>query len=804
MQLYKGEERNRDMLMFKQIKQDLRRNKAINLIVLLIVTIAALLLAISINLLGVCFGGGDELIKKGKVGDAMVYISSSEEKDEEINEYFEKSKNVTSFESIQMIAIDKKNLKLKKSNGESADLLSSVTYMVSTVTKDLNLVFDADNNVLKSINKGDVYLPYYFQKLYEIEVGDELEVKISGKKYKFNVGGFFKDPALGSSMMAIKRLLLNADDYESVKDKAEENSLFALDTVFFDEDYNSAKFDKDFADDTDYSPVAIFSSQVFSLSTFMDNGITAALLLVVSIVVITIVILILSFLIQALIRDEYRTIGVMKAIGIPNLKIKSIYLYKYTTISIVGAVVGLVLSTFVTSQITENFAKSLFLPDNSTSLFYSIIAEVVMVACIVLLMLKGMKKVNKHGPIDFLHGQIEKRKKNKSVIKIHKTNGKNIGGVLAINEVVSKWNQYIVLCVVFTLCVLLLEIPLDLNNTVNQDGFIKDYCGITYGDMYILDRETYNESGYVDLDEVKEDFKEVKEELSDDYSDIQLVKEYYGSALISSKKGDIQKNYTFVVGDEKNQENAYIEGKDPIKKDEIAITTIVATQYNVSVGDKLNMKIGDDEITCTVSGIFQSVYNAGEIIRLGQKYETDKILSVKYIAKFSEDAESKIGEIKDDYSDWTIYSAQEYLGDSVTSLSSAITSIVLVVVVVDLIILFMLTYVFVVLFINREKSEIAVLKSIGTKSGIIRKWQGNRIIIILLFALILGIVISQLTGSGLIQSALSGYGIAKITLVSDAMISFGAVPLVFLIITVLGILLGMTQVKKIKFQSMNE
>ena len=73
------------MLIFKQIFRDLSRNKVINSIVLLIITIAGLLLATSVNLLLVSSGGGEKLTETGKIGDAMIYISSSEKKDFEIN-----------------------------------------------------------------------------------------------------------------------------------------------------------------------------------------------------------------------------------------------------------------------------------------------------------------------------------------------------------------------------------------------------------------------------------------------------------------------------------------------------------------------------------------------------------------------------------------------------------------------------------------------------------------------------------------------------------------------------------------------
>ena len=141
------------MLIFKQIFRDLSRNKVINLIVLLIITIAGLLLATSVNLLLVSSGGGEKLTETGKIGDAMIYISSSEKKDFEINRYFDNSNKISSFETTQTIVVEKNNLEFS-ANGKSFQSLSpSVTYMFSTLPKNLNVVIDKDNKQIKKMKK---------------------------------------------------------------------------------------------------------------------------------------------------------------------------------------------------------------------------------------------------------------------------------------------------------------------------------------------------------------------------------------------------------------------------------------------------------------------------------------------------------------------------------------------------------------------------------------------------------------------------------------------------------------------------
>lgn len=69
------------------------------------------------------------------------------------------------------------------------------------------------------------------------------------------------------------------------------------------------------------------------------------LLIVVSAIFIAVAFVVLRFTITFTLSDEFREIGVMKAIGIGNFKIRGLYLVKYPGISVIGTVIGLVLSS---------------------------------------------------------------------------------------------------------------------------------------------------------------------------------------------------------------------------------------------------------------------------------------------------------------------------------------------------------------------------------------------------------------------------------------------------------------------------
>ena len=73
-------------------------------------------------------------------------------------------------------------------------------------------------------------------------------------------------------------------------------------------------------------------------------AIVAFIIVILSVCLMIVSFVILKFSIGFSIQDDFREIGVMKAIGIRNLKIRTLYLTKYTALAAAGAVIGLIIS----------------------------------------------------------------------------------------------------------------------------------------------------------------------------------------------------------------------------------------------------------------------------------------------------------------------------------------------------------------------------------------------------------------------------------------------------------------------------
>jgi len=93
---------------------------------------------------------------------------------------------------------------------------------------------------------------------------------------------------------------------------------------------------------------------LFKIINVITDSIVAVIVILVSLLFCIIAVLCLRFTILASIEEDYREIGVMKAIGIQQRDIKRIYLVKYLVMAALAAVIGYVLSLFLSELFTAN------------------------------------------------------------------------------------------------------------------------------------------------------------------------------------------------------------------------------------------------------------------------------------------------------------------------------------------------------------------------------------------------------------------------------------------------------------------
>ena len=175
---------------------------------------------------------------------------------------------------------------------------------------------------------------------------------------------------------------------------------------------------------------------------YIMDTLIAAVVLVVSVCLILISLVILQFTINFTVSEEFREIGVMKAIGIPNSKIRGLYILKYFVIAVVGALCGFVFSVPFGNLLLGSISQNIILPRQG-KLFLNLACALATAAVVVLFCYFCTRKIKKFSPIAVIrNGEMGERYTRKGLLRLGKSHAAP-AAFLAVNDILSGMKRYV-------------------------------------------------------------------------------------------------------------------------------------------------------------------------------------------------------------------------------------------------------------------------------------------------------------------------------------------------------------------------
>ena len=105
---------------------------------------------------------------------------------------------------------------------------------------------------------------------------------------------------------------------------------------------------------------------------------------------------------------------------------------------------------------------------------------------------------------------------------------------------------------------------------------------------------------------------------------------------------------------------------------------------------------------------------------------------------------------------------------------------------------------------TKERGDIALLKSMGFRNRVVKKWQTMRILIILIVAIIMGTILSNLLAPFIIGPIFSMMGANKIELVMNPLEAYVIYPFLLLVVTGVSAMLCAGDVRKVELREVND
>lgn len=599
-------------------------------------------------------------------------------------------------------------------------------------------------------------------------------------------------------MMSNLRLLMNHEDFETLLNDETINT-YKIGHIYYIDSDNTSALESDISV---LSDIYFDGSNDMIKTTYIMNTLVAMVILVISIGLIIVSFVVLKFTISFTISEEFREIGVMKAVGLPNASIRSLYIVKYLGIAIVGACIGYVCSIPFGNMLIKSVSQNMML-GNDNSVIVSILCCVIVIMLIILFSWQSTRKVKKLSPIDAVRsGQTGERFGKKSILYLGKSKLPT-SGFLALNDVISEPKQYGILTAVFAVCTSMVMILAVTANTLNSDSLLY-LLFVVDSDVYMSDSERSYEviTGVKTMKEAETEIEEILAE--NDMPGTVFMEAWYKLPVTS--KGEHFKVSFLKCNDTKTTDYEYTEGTPPMSTDEIAVTKQIADKLNAHIGDHIAVNIGDEKKEFIITAYFQCFNNLGDCARFHQDLEISDTLmtgTFSYQINFDDDLDDKliferIEKMKKIFDNENIMDTTGFVMDC-TNAGDTIRSVKNLVLVISIVIIILLAVLMERSFITKEKSEIALMKAIGFSDGSIILHHTLRFIVIALIAIVISSALLMPLMNLIIDPIFGLMGATgKIAYQIDTAEIFGLYPVIILTVTVICTLLTALCTKTIK------
>ncbi len=784
---------------FRILSKDLKRKKTMNIILLIFIILASTFIASSTNNLLVISNAMDSYLQKAELSDYLFIALKDERNDKEIVDFLNNNKYVKDWSVDENVNLASNDIKL--SNGKNINMAGAA--FINSYHVKQQKFFDSDNKEITNINDGEIYVPIKLLTDNNLHSGDVITIKSGNYRKNFTIKGNCKDAFLGSSMMGSARFIVNDNDFKQLKS----NTDFEMGAIYSVNSDHLKAFEKEF-NNMGFVIILACDKQLISFSYIMDMMI-AGFLLVVSACLIVISLLILRFTIVFTLKEEFREIGIMKAIGIKVRKIRGLYIIKYLAISTIGVVIGYLCSIPFGNMFLRQVSKNIILSDSVTGRSISLLCSVLIIAIVILFCYLCTRQVNKFSPIDAIrNGSDGERFKRKGILNLNKS---RLSATLfmAVNDIVSGLRKYSILIITFTIGIILI---IDLTNSINtlkSDKLVK-WFGMVESDVYLRDVNNFKEF----RENGPEFFNNKLEDIEDTLQENGMpVSAFYETTF----KFKISKNETSYssLGEQgfgvTADQYSYTNGQPPKYANEVALTKITAGHIDAKIGDTVNIKTGDAEKEYIVTGYFQSMSNLGEGIRFSEKEKLDssRIIGISPIQlKFKDHPSAakikeRFKELEKIYPGYEVITGGEYISDSMGDVAGQLQGVKNLIITVTIMINILVAVLMEKTFITKEKGEIGMLKSIGFSNFAIVKWQTMRIGIVLLISSVLSVILSNPVAKISTEKIFEMMGASHIEMVIKPLEVYVVYPVIIFVFTMVASILTASRIRRITARETN-
>ncbi|MCU5375985.1 FtsX-like permease family protein [Bacillus cereus] len=752
----------------RMLKRDFSQNKMIITILFMFIMLSSLLMASAssnvINLLNSI----DQLFKVSNVPH-FVQMHAGEINQKSIDSFVAKTPFVKEQQTAEMIQIGGSNIFIKKKNEAEHNSVMDISFVKQN--SNFDFLLDLNNEVI-NVRKGEIGVPIYYMQKYKLRIGDKIWVVKNNNELEFTISSFVRDVQMNPSIVSSKRFVISDEDFERIKGNFGESEYlieFQLTDVNkideFETLYQSSNLPQK-------GPSITYS--LFKTLNSLTDGIIAAVLIIISALLMLIASLCIRFTIMTSMEEDYREIGVMKAIGITSKEIQKLYVTKYVVIAASGCICGYIISLFVTKIFTTNI--SLYMGTANTSVLHFVVPLIVttlLFLAVILFCRIILRNFRRITAIDALRSRDNLGKgKVKSSFSLSQTKITNVNIFIGIQDVVKRFKLYRVLSIILIIAVFMIVVPVNFLYTIQSPNFV-NYMGTGKSDIRIELQQFEN---------IEKRFNDVITYIRND-EEVEKYAAFVTSTFKIVNAEGTHENLNVEVGDFTQFPLDYVQGIAPKNEKEIALSYMNANELKKNVGDEIVLFVEGKEKALTISGIYQDVTNGGKTAKASFSYNSENILwyVVNVDMKPTVNLQEKVKEYKHNFSSAKITDTDDYLTQTLGETIKQLRLVTQVAILIAILISVLITAMFFKMLLAKDSSQIVIMKNISFSYKDIRIQYITRSIVIVLIGIVTGTLLAATFGEMLISWLGSFIGVAHIKFVVNPIVSYVICPAILFI-----------------------
>ncbi|WCF08596.1 FtsX-like permease family protein [Paenibacillus thiaminolyticus] len=760
------------------IRNDIVKSKAITLTTMLFVAAAAMLVSLAAILVVNLSGALDTLMTQAKTPHFM-QMHSGELDAVRLKAFAEQNHNVEEFQVLEFLNMDGARIIF-----ENRSLANSVQDNgLSIQSEKFDYLLDLDGNVI-NVSDGEVYVPISYIKDDIAKVGDK--AIIGGKE--FTVAGLLRDSQMNSTLASSKRILISKNDFEDLRN---------LGSIEYLIEFRLKDLSKLSELETAYASAGLEANgptityPLFKTINALSDGMMIGVILLVSVLVVAIAFMCIRFTLLAKIEDDYREIGVMKAIGLRISDIKKIYLAKYAAIAAAGCILGFALSLVFKGMLLENIQLYMGESENASfALLFGIIGILFVFLAITAYVngvLRRFRKISAAEAIRF--GTLQERTAGAKRFLLSGNRLFNTNIFLGIKDVLARKRLYATMLAVLVISAFIIIVPQNLYNTISSEGFIK-YMGIGNSDIRIDIQQT---------DNISEKAAEIIKTMSSDGA----ISKYAVLATKTFKaktEGGSEERLKIELGDHSIFPVEYAEGRAPAAEDEIALSAMNASELSTKVGEIITLVIEGKEKNLTVSGIYSDITNGGKTAKAVFTDHSANIMGYVICAQLSDQSliDSKVSEYADRFDYAKVSDIDEYMVQTYGSTISSVGQASNAAIAVALVITVLVTLLFMKMLVAKDRYSIAVMKAFGFTNSDIQVQYVSRSVFVLIVGIVLGTILANTLGEKLTGAVISSFGASAFHFTVNPLAAYLFSPLLMIGSVLIATIIGTSGAGQIK------